>query len=569
MGSEETGAIVGGCVIGGLVLLILLSIAVYLLCGKGKRRKSKEVRKVHPPTPGGTASHSSMQNGVLPKVTSSGLWMDKPGIYTTSPSPAYYVDHNNRDMNHKRDAPLHLQRATSEMRIPHPMPGPQRIYHSQQLQPNYYNLPPMGVESLDVYHSNSKSSLNGGPMRSKVSESKHSPYYYNDNVKLTNRVERSQSDVHRFVHSSSSSRQPAKHDTGSSQGNQSQTSSKDRSNSQKSLISNDKQTGVKGRQVEEVNGSYINKGFSPEAGISRNSSTKDHAPSSVIALPKGPLGMVSTYVSKNDINEGSATDSIKLLAKNKTDDQKTFSPFSLKDAPKDDFPDLTEVENDLDFQRYNYQGSVYTKPTKSALIIEDNESSGNPTLKRMNDMVLEKLRPNNPLPPNATTHVTTTTSYENGIYQEIKTVTKTTKSEVIETVVEDEIDTKEINVFKDIVDNLVLPDISDVVDKNTGSKPSKPPGIPHSVHHHALSSVKEEVATPSSLSITNDSDVVNHVAEGVDHDALVDDVTTAGKITDTAFEFLDNYLSEDDGGESVVDHGPYSSHVSHVEGMVN
>lgn len=376
-------------------------------------------------------------------------------------------------------------------------------------------------------------SLNGGPMRSKVSENKHSPYYYNDNVKLTNRVERSQSDANRFVHSSSS-RQPAKHGTGSSQGNQSQTSSQDKSNSQRSLISNDKQpyvpvqTGVKGRQVEEVNGSYVNKGFSHEAGISRNSSTKEQAPSSVISLPKGPLGMVSTYVSKNDINDGSATDSIKLLAKNKTDDQKTFSPFSPKDAPKDDFPDLTEAENDLDFHHYNYQGSVYTKPTKPALILEDNETPEHPAVKRMNEMVIEKLRSSNPLPPN-TAHVTTTSSYENGIYQEIKTVTKTTKSEVIETVVDDD-NTKEDNIIKDIVDNLVLPDISDVVDKNTGLKSSRPHHPPHVVHNQVLSSVKEEVTAPSSLSITNDSDVVNHVEDSGDHDTLVDDITTAGTV---------------------------------------
>lgn len=91
----------------------------------------------------------------------------------------------------------------------------------------------------------------------------------------------------------------------------------------------------------------------------------------------------------------SATDSMKLLAKNKTDDQKTVvhssgpsSPTQASTAEKKPSPAPTPAPKPSSSLHYNYEGDVYAVPHKDEA--RRRSKSDNPILARMQDMIIER-----------------------------------------------------------------------------------------------------------------------------------------------------------------------------------
>ncbi|CAL1546436.1 unnamed protein product [Lymnaea stagnalis] len=574
MDGEEMGAVVGGCIVGGVVLFFLVAIIIVVMCGKSKQRNRKEISHFRPLQQGVSPSHSQPstlgQDGRLPKVNSTGLWLGAPSMYSAAPSEAYYHGYHTtpRSTNINTEVPLHLQRATSELRIPvtrkpfvPPRPAyssqnnvyiipyqhPQQIYRSQPLAPVYEGHPARGMAIYDAYPF--LGNANGGPPRSKLLETKHSPYFYADNFRIGSKLDHSHSDAHHSHsdgHRSQRSDQKLLHSTNtssaSSQDKRSQHSLHDSSVYLKVQPNNDRRISVGRSEIAresdrgqragpapDVHGSYDNRGYSPESGHGHNSQSFSNV-SSNTHLPNGTLGMVSAYVSKPGPNgvPASATDSMKILAKNKTDDQKTHPPFS--EASEDS--KLAEAGSDVRHQKYNYIGGLHSNPVEVA-----SETDPNPHITRMKAMVIEKTRYNNPIIEDAAQ-----LNDRHEVYSGVAKLTRVTRSEVTETV-------PDADIVNGILDGLVLPDSS-------GDKPAlQSPLGASSDRGHSTHFEKEHSAKMSTSHTSNDNDKKEKV-EGIltknvhEYDGATEYVTNAGKITDSAFQFLDNYLSEDEGTDT-------------------
>ncbi|GFO02383.1 hypothetical protein PoB_002888800 [Plakobranchus ocellatus] len=371
-------------------------------------------------------------------------------------------------------------------------------------------------------------------------------------------------------------------------------------------------------------GAHVNAGFSSlETHTSAVSSKTKPAPTPVTsstsavsspALPNGSAGVVSTFVTGSGKNSQrsdhsnspstpsitpSATDSMKLLAKNKTDDQKTSPVASIMVEKNED-----DLGKPLNYTRYDYGGDIYTAPNKVIISQTDEDDYDNPIVNRMKEMVREKSRSNPTSPRAEVVNTTTSSSYGNGIYEEITTITKVTRSEVIESV-EPGNDTSskgggevsesggvkgsaggQNNV--DLLDGLVLPDILGG-DKDKKSQPLAPPspGLSKSPSKAKLPpDVLPATTTPSTLTVeAAAASEVSETAAGTSNNGEpgvssptspvarrpkeplsprpsdnAEDINKAGKrITASAFEFLEQYLSDDEGTEaSHVDSPPLS-----------
>ncbi|KAK7498333.1 hypothetical protein BaRGS_00010593 [Batillaria attramentaria] len=157
------------------------------LGGKKRRKHQRESKKFQQLSPHTSPTHSqpsTLGHGPgdprLPKVSSNGLWVGTPSIYAATPSPAYYYGRPPPKGHGHPVQPAVMQRATSETRLPQQVPGPaiyatgsnQRIYHSQQLTPVYEVMDPrsgsiydsdrdMAGEQAKRPHRNSKQMANG------------------------------------------------------------------------------------------------------------------------------------------------------------------------------------------------------------------------------------------------------------------------------------------------------------------------------------------------------------------------------------------------------------------------
>lgn len=288
------------------------------------------------------------------------------------------------------------------------------------------------------------------------------------------------------------------------------------------------------------------------------------------AVPDGQSSKKSSARSDSTATpslSASATDSMKLLSKNKTDDQKTTSPVATIVVDKSE-DDLGKPSN---FQRYEYAGDLYTRSSKGVLVSDrDEEDKENPIINRMKQMVIEKTRSNPSSPRAEVINTSKSSSLENGVYEEITKITKVTRSEIIESVgPEDSTDLKRSTGGQDTVDlldGLVLPGIleTDSKKKNEPSSPrspkssNKPTALlsppPESVSMSASSPGESSVPSPTSPMAFRSKDALSPRA------SEADDINKAGKrITASAFEFLEQYLSDDDGTEaSHMDSPPLS-----------
>ena len=232
-------------------------------------------------------------------------------------------------------------------------------------------------------------------------------------------------------------------------------------------------------------------------------------------VPNGTAGVVSAVVPDSNKSSArsdntttpsltpSATDSMKLLSKNKTDDQKTTSSpvASIMVNKKDE-----DLGSPLNYQRYDYAGDIYTMPSKAIISEKDNEGDENPIVQRMKQMVLEKARSNPSSPRAEVVNASRSSSFENGVYEEVTKITKVRRSEVIESVGPDGEggqgraggqDTV------DLLDGLVLPDILETDSKKKKDQMA-PPASPQLNKSRALSSSAVADTAPSVGTSNND-----------------------------------------------------------------
>lgn len=334
----------------------------------------------------------------LPKVGSSGLWMGTPSMYVSTPSQAYgrptSLMYYANQYPHQLMQPPIMQRASSETGLPQrsnqvPM-GPyvaggshQRIYHSQQLAglvPVYEVVDPRNGSISDVYHTGGGTRtklLDNGASSGKGSHHDHNHHHHNHHhhhtrhsSKNNKKVERSQSDVH----SHHGSRHHKANERPVSETRPSKTD----------ILKAGKSGEVKAHGGGQENGAF-------------SQSTEK-----------------LTEVDKVHAVVTSATDSMKLLAKNKTDDQKTTVgtdldlPADLDNKASDVYKPVIAtasvhnhqlatnparkktpppVPEKLSSLHYTHAGDIYAIPEKEHA---RRRGSDNPILARMQDMLLER-----------------------------------------------------------------------------------------------------------------------------------------------------------------------------------
>ncbi|KAH9498439.1 hypothetical protein Btru_008259 [Bulinus truncatus] len=504
-----------------------------LFSPKSKRRQRDEPGKVYPGHHGvspNVSQNSTLNHDVqFPKVSGNGLWLGAPGMHAVTPSPAYYM-HTSNPQPMLDMPPSYLQRVTPERWSQSmPVPGPQRIYHSQQMG-SLHELPPtmltgyspMGMEIYD--YPALGGAANGVAPRSKLLETKRTPYMYgNDNFMFGKKIERSHSDVHKI------SKPPVPHkfhhmkqnSSSSSQERNSQTSFKESftyiKDDKQKLVVSEGLSGLNRNKAtqDDVHGSYHNRAFSTDSGLGKSSTSidKPNAPH-LIAMksPKrasqsnGTPGLVSTYVSKPD-KTAPSTESLKILANNKTDDQKTHPSFTdVLDSIQ-----LPEMEAELDHREYRYSGLIVSSKSDKSYAVTKSSTS----------------------------------STDSGAYSEILAVNKTKKTVLNDNKMDE-------HVVNEIVDTLVLPEITDV-ERSKPVKDNVPFGnsqVRSSLHSHALFSTESRHIINLDEKKPKEIQTATKISH---HELAADDVNNAGKITDTAFEFLDNYLSEDEGTDNTLD----------------
>lgn len=547
MVEAAVGAIIGGSIAGGAVLLAILIFVIYLLCGKRRRRHQRENKKFQQLSPHTSPAHSqpsTLGHGGpgdprLPKVSSNGLWVGTPSIYAATPSPAYYIGRPLPKHGHPVQ-PVVMQRPISETRIPHQVPGPlyatgsnQRIYHSQQLTPVYEVMDPRTGNIYDVYEVNggagSKTRLihdGKGPndRRDKSHHNHHGHYAHHD--PSNKRLERSQSD--RAV-----AGEPARRPHHNSK----QGANGKRSSNATSIASETVLVHESSKKPSQHKSAYENHAFSTDKMQEVEKVT-------------------------------SSTDSMKILAKNKTDDQKTVvhATSSSSSVP------ATANFRDGKLIPVHYMhegGDIYAVPHKN----EDmrRSSADNPILARMQDMVIERTEEMHvarnvdpftditetaePLiitPSGGSSHSSRGTSIiQNPIYQEVEEVQlRDPSSDVVMSAHIRARNTAAASAAQSTGD--YAPASGESYFSANG------PVVKAAASASEASSSGANVVASTSAGV----DSVDH-GDGMDYskemlggrwstdtDGTADDLSNTGKhITTAAFEFLDKYLSDEEGGD--------------------
>ncbi|KAL8595027.1 hypothetical protein ACOMHN_002006 [Nucella lapillus] len=529
----ELAAIIGGSVAGAIILIAIITLIVCLCCGKRRQKKDREQKKFQQLTPHTSPSHSqpsSLGHGNPPPPTPASRklaatacgWVPRPAV---------------------------LQRAISETRLPQRQVsgGPviyatggsqQRIYHSQQmasLTPLYEVVDPRNGSVYDVYQigGGSKTKLlqdGGGGSRQQADRDLHS-----HSGKSSKKVQRSQSDTAR---DSANAKRPHR---------------------------GQKPSGHEGHQRSSKTGSFTNETAQVhEPKDQRKEAGRENA------------AFVGSMEKKGDVKAAAsaATDSMKLLAKNKTDDQKKVvsegSDTEGKEPSTAPAPDPS--------LHYTYGGDIYAVPDK-----EDSKRrsrSENPILARMQDMILESVEGLEPGGQVTQDHVMDTAEpsiispvysspdhgaslIQNPLYQETEeeagvvaaereTVRSTGPAhsesdgaditrEILATVqlAADELDSgarnlRDIDVVVD--DDVVATSAVTTLRDAGASVGGGGGGVVQQGEEGERPVVKEALDTRWSM----------------DTDAATDEISRAGKhisVTAEAFGFLDTYLSDEDGGD--------------------
>ncbi|XP_070188137.1 uncharacterized protein [Littorina saxatilis] len=576
----EVAAIIGGCVAGAVIFIAIVAVVIYLLCGKRRRKKERDQKKFHQLSPHTSPTHSqpsTLGHGPpggtdprLPKVSSNGLWVGAPGIYASTPSPAYYYGRpGGPGKPHHLMQPAVMQRASSETRIPtshhrgqgyrnYHVParrsaslqrvpsGPavyatggsqQRIYHSQQLlTPVYEVMDPSNGSIYDVYQIGG-----GGGSKTKLLQEggkgsdRHHHHHHQHQKGGGKKLERSQSDV---------IADPVR-----------------RSHRPKPSSAQDQY-----RQKQPA---------APKNGSVTKERAQVHE-----ARPKSSGGMENpAFMGEKIIAEegkvqvavvASATDSMKLLAKNKTDDQKytvvsssgssTPQPSKTKRSPSPE--PSSDKSSSL---HYSYGGDIYAVPEKDDAM--KRSRADNPILARMQDMVIERA---NGVPPaqviDPVTDIAETAEpllitpregdimmgpslIQNPIYQDVEEVRRESEAVVVVRT-SGEYNARELSAAatderndgakrvvsdaaEDSSDVIVVDDVA-AASAFTHLKEAGASGDSgDSYHHH---NHEEETAMKPKLESRWSTDTDGASGKHI-------------SVTAKAFEFLDTYLSDEDGGD--------------------
>ncbi|BFZ03541.1 hypothetical protein BsWGS_06580 [Bradybaena similaris] len=548
-------------------------------CLRRKNHKKREHKKPHTVSDHVSPGHSQpssmahIPNGSLPRVSSTGLWMETPSVYAVTPSPNYYYPHPHGYGMYGREHTYPMSRAISESRIPQPVPVPsQRFYHSQHMAPLYEVPPSQGMEIYDYPFS-----VQNGGYRSKLVEARHTPEYYNEMSEfiLRPRVERSKSITE--------DRRPPKHQQRKEISKQAKafvpengkipdaTNNKSHRSSwtdeeRKILKPFNGSTDGKRATVENVHGILPSRAFSAESILIDKTSIPSKTPHTLqptARLPQHPsTSTVSATIHSSENISSSATDSMKLLAKNKTDDQKTQPSFSSP-VKENNVINIDDNDSQLNLRHYNYEGAIYAVPKRNP----NDSDYDNPIVNRIKNMVIEKTRSSTNLSPvtawknpydkrisNSVDTPAASAFNSHAVNKVTKVTTTVTESVEPAGVSERSSSAQHTSNNIDVVDGLFLPDISALEKDYNGNSSFKP-----SIQNSVVTATKVQELTDLTRPVFEKSKDNISPRWSLDTDSGVDDINKAGKhIATTAFQFLDSYLSDDEGTESLLESPPIS-----------
>lgn len=244
-----------------------------------------------------------------------------------------------------------------------------------------------------------------GGSRSRLLETRHTPHYYADTTQftVTPRVERTKSDAENKKGAKPHhKKETPKKNNAPSQMNGEPSSSRDIKMSHRILVDDDRNLletmdsprnngGAKATAAEY--GAHVNKAFSHDY-VRKDDPPMPHKPAASTSimmthssLPNGTAGMVRAIVPESENISTSATDSMKMLAKNKTDDQKKHPTITVYDGSG-----KFDENKIVDPKYYIYQDDIYSLPNKNT---NNSEEYVNPIITRMKDMVIERSRSSN------------------------------------------------------------------------------------------------------------------------------------------------------------------------------
>ncbi|XP_025098398.1 uncharacterized protein LOC112566417 isoform X2 [Pomacea canaliculata] len=327
----DVSAIIGGCVGGGVVLVAIIALIVYFVCGcggRGRRKRKKTFSQLSTSTSVQTSPSQSQPSSLgpgaegvrLPKVSSSGLWVGSPSMYTCAPPPPvclYGRYSSKQEAEHHSGSHLSSEKRTQKDGL---------------VSPLFNNGEPSDLPQTS----------NSWPVI-EVCRDTPAVYKFQDDGYPNGHLQRRHSDVN--------------------SGYLSPTADPKRSSKTRSATSNEaqvhdtqiKSTGIKG---------HTNLAFTPDMVHSEQAtaSAKEHHTMAVVT---------------------SATDSMKLLVKNKTDDQKQVV-YALTPS----FAQEPVVKAD----RFMHVDDVYSLPQKTDEQLETRarQSLDNPVLACMQAMGLDR-----------------------------------------------------------------------------------------------------------------------------------------------------------------------------------
>lgn len=389
--------------------------------------------------------------------------------------------------------------------------------------------------------------MQNGGYRSKLVEARHTPEYYNEMSEfiLRPRVERSKSITE--------DRRPPKHQQRKETSKQAKAfvpengkipevlNNKSHRSSwideeRKILKPLNGSTDGKRATVENVHGILPSRAFSAESILIDKTTIPpktQHTLPPAARLPQhASTSTVSATIHSSENIPSSATDSMKLLAKNKTDDQKTQPSFSYP-VEENNAKIIHDNDSQLNLRHYTYEGAIYAVPKRNA----NDSDYNNPIVNRIKNMVIEKTR--------SSTNLSPVTSWKNpydkrmsnsvdipatGAFNshEVNKVTKviTTVTESVEPagVSDRSSSAQHTSNNIDVVDGLFLPDIS-ALEKDYNDNSSFKPSIQNS----AVTATKVRELTDLTSPVFEKSKDNISPRWSLDTDSGVDDINKAGK----------------------------------------
>ncbi|PVD38717.1 hypothetical protein C0Q70_01337 [Pomacea canaliculata] len=191
----DVSAIIGGCVGGGVVLVAIIALIVYFVCGcggRGRRKRKKTFSQLSTSTSVQTSPSQSQPSSLgpgaegvrLPKVSSSGLWVGSPSMYTCAPPPPvclYGRYSSKQEAEHHSGSHLSSEKRTQKDGLVSPLfnNGSPRIYHSQQLVPV---IEVLNTPAVYKFQEEKEQRSSSHAHFTKITSNRSSPYFLEDLV---------------------------------------------------------------------------------------------------------------------------------------------------------------------------------------------------------------------------------------------------------------------------------------------------------------------------------------------------------------------------------------------------